>query len=394
MIVFVTHLDDQATSFTYSQANANEMLFFVTEKSSGGVGITVDGNAATALGDVTIGAGTHMQLFAYFSATAGSRSVASSGTPDNIGLSSYTGMSKNSVLNITTLSGQSGTTMAMSQTQLRSGGWQLSAILTDFGRSISSNGNFTVRSEAENASILDTNGVISTGSYTGTYVSSNGGSRQYAGITVEVRPSSTIEFDNAVDGTTNASFSLTNNGNFVVAWVRGGVGEGDNKSATYNGVPMTKLGYGVMSGDRSMTAFYLLAAPTGSNTVAFSGGTINRTGAASYFGVGGLDAGPVSNTATSASSFSISATVVNANSWLIGELSAVTGTLAGASGDAIRVNSTDSCSVDSNGPVGSGSQALGITNGSSTNYAGSMGSFYPTGGAVSSGAFFGAAAQM
>lgn len=192
-IAFVTNMDNQATSFTYTQANANEMLFFVTEKSTGAITVSVGGSAATQLADVTIGAGTHMQFFQFFSATSGSKSITSTNTPDNIGLSSYTGMDTNSIVATTPQSGQSTSgNYVRSVTQTLAGGWQVSAVFTDFGTMSSVNGNFTRRALCENCSIFDTNGTIASGSYTGTYISSGGSTREYGSAVVEVKNAAAV----------------------------------------------------------------------------------------------------------------------------------------------------------------------------------------------------------
>ena len=131
-----------------------------------------------------------MRSWYYFSATAGSRSITSTGSPDNIGLASYTGMDASSIVATTTQSNQGpfGGNYVRSVTQTLPGGWQISVGFTDFGRFTSANSNFVSRALCENSSILDTNGTISSGSYTGSYISGAGGSREYAVAVTEVKP--------------------------------------------------------------------------------------------------------------------------------------------------------------------------------------------------------------
>jgi len=191
-----------------------------------------------------------------------------------------------------------------------------------------------------------------------------------------------IAFDTSLDGTTNASFSYTCTGSngLLIAWVRGGVGEADNKSATYNSVAMTKLGYGVQPTDRSITVFYLLGPATGAHTLAFSGGTINRTGAASYTGVrqsAQPEAGPTNTTASSGSSFTESVTVATSNSWLIGMMSCVNGTASAGANTTARVNSNSTCSVDTNGAQATGSRSMTLNSTLSDSYLGIIASFAP-----------------
>lgn len=206
-IAFYKALANQATSFTYSQENANEMIFFITEKGSGAITISVGGNAATEVvgSPATIGAGTQSRLFYYFSAVAGTHAVTSTGAPDSIGVAAYTGMDANSIVAVTVESniGPQGGNYVKAVTQTLSGGWQISVVMTDAGTPNSQSGNFTARAANENQEIFDTNGVIGTGSYTGTYNSSSVGSRQYCSFVVEVRAGVTASTEVAgtpVDG--------------------------------------------------------------------------------------------------------------------------------------------------------------------------------------------------
>lgn len=154
----------------------------------------------------------------------------------------------------------------------------------------------------------------------GTNTLTNSGS---ATFTTDVANEFNIVFDSADDGTTNASFGHTMtavaNG-ILFAVVRGGVAEADNKSATWGGVAMSKVAYVVIPSGKSLTMFSLINPSTGANTIAITGGTIDRTGAMSYCGVKQVAQPEASNTGTDtgATSLTISVTTTTAYDWLVG----------------------------------------------------------------------------
>lgn len=206
-----------------------------------------------------------------------------------------------------------------------------------------------------------------------------------------------IAYANSLDGVAASSFSYdamaTTNG-LVIGMVRGGVGEADNKSATFGGVSMNKLGYLVLPTDRSLTVFWLVAPLSGSQTMAFSGGTINRSAASSYTGVkqtGQPEAGPTNTTqAVPTSSFSMSVTVGTANSWLIGSMSSVNQVNSAGTGTTVRINTNQTDLVDSGGALSTGSQSLVLTTPVADVWGGVIASFAPAVDAANSGFFLAA----
>lgn len=155
-------------------------------------------------------------------------------------------------------------------------------------------------------------------------------------------------------------------------------------SVTYNGVAMTRADtlQRTVGGTGRLYAYALEGAPTGTHDVTVNASTTMTNilcYADSYTGAGAVDSHNTKNQATT-TSFSISTTVVASNCWLTaftqddnGGSSAGVGTVKRSTLNA----GFGQQSWDSNGTVGTGSQSLAMSNGSSSNWNGIILSIAP-----------------
>lgn len=167
---------------------------------------------------------------------------------------------------------------------------------------------------------------------------------------------------------------------------------------TYAGVSMTQINTQLFSTNYRQYLFYLVAPATGSNNivVTYPNSTYQtRTSiaAVSYSGASQTSQPDSYNSATNASTTSLTATttVVNSDCWLVTGAMGLRNNLAGGTGTTLRTatNATVSAWIfDSNGTVGTGSQSLIVTQST----AGPMGlliaSFKPATGAPATNSAF------
>jgi len=179
-------------------------------------------------------------------------------------------------------------------------------------------------------------------------------------------------------GSTTNSFSFNNvAGNLLIV---GCVDDAISTiSVTYNGVSMTSVGStNDGSGFVKVQLFYLMSPATGSNTLTATRTT--GTGgfavhAVSYSGAGTASQPDSFNTGSNSStSLTVSTTVVNPNSWLVGIWTANSGSLSAGTGATARgADSGASGQIgatrffDSNGTVGTGSQSMTVNMTSGSN---------------------------
>ena len=186
-----------------------------------------------------------------------------------------------------------------------------------------------------------------------------------------------IAFGAFTDGTTNTSYSVTTAGDdrLLIVNVRGDTTD-TGASVTYNGVSMTQFNKLEIPGDRWMYAFYLFNPATGSNTVAITG-TVNRTVAAYYTGVGSYETSST-NTGT-ATSLTTSVTTTADNCWLIGVADKVSpGTLVAGTNTTSRGASSNDNIIDTNAAqTPAGSHSMQMTSDSTISIAMIVGSFAP-----------------
>lgn len=164
------------------------------------------------------------------------------------------------------------------------------------------------------------------------------------------------------------SHTCAGGGRLLLVFMRGGNGEGDKVTGvTYAGVAMTKLGSTVTVGGGSnqvMSGYYLINPAIGANNVvvSLSSGYI-QAASVSYKNVRqtGFPDSINTNSATSASSLTVSTTTVKNNCWtvLFGKGSSIT---AGTGSTSRGVNS-DTRIFDSNGVITpAGSTNMSFTN--------------------------------
>jgi len=158
---------------------------------------------------------------------------------------------------------------------------------------------------------------------------------------------------------------------------------------TYNGVAMTKLITAPSDGagfPRYEYLFGLLAPATGANTVlvSASGSVLIAALSSSYTGVlqSGLPDSSNTNSNASASSLTVSTTVVASGCWLAAYLRAAPGPAIAGTGTTDRVDDASTQLFgDSNGTVGTGSQSLQVTQSSAGAINGLIVSIAPSSGA-------------
>lgn len=187
-----------------------------------------------------------------------------------------------------------------------------------------------------------------------------------------------ILFDAFTDGTTNTTYAHTCTGadRLLIVIVRGNTTD-TGASVTYGGVSMTQFNKVQIPGDRWVYAFYLLNPASGSNNVVITG-TVNRTIAYSYTGVGAYESS-TTNSGSSITSLTTSVTTVANNCWLIGWVDVAGGTSGAGTGTTSRGVSAETRAIDSNkskSPVGS--HSLVGTASVSTSIAMIVGSFSPS----------------
>jgi len=183
---------------------------------------------------------------------------------------------------------------------------------------------------------------------------------------------------------TTLTWSHTCTGDDLILWV--GVSEegaDDVSTVTYNGVGLTELTQsGTVVGAGFSQMWYLVGPDTGANNIVITrAGTTGRlTGdAVSYTGASqtGVPDSQAATTASSASTFNISTTVVASNCWIVGYSDNSTGGQSAGTGTVIRRQGSDSSTlIDSDGVVATGSVALQLTSAGS-NWTGAVASFKP-----------------
>lgn len=168
----------------------------------------------------------------------------------------------------------------------------------------------------------------------------------------------------------------------------------DNVTAlAYNAVSATTVGFVQKPSDRGQDLWYLDNPSTGSHSIVPTATGFYAGLASSYTGCGtGIDS---FNTGTvplgSATSLTVSTTVVAANCWLVGMMGDDSTAVSGGTGTVVRIADTGNASafVDSNGTVGTGSQSLQVTWSGSHGAAGVIASIKPfVTVTVNSGFFF------
>jgi len=161
---------------------------------------------------------------------------------------------------------------------------------------------------------------------------------------------------------------------------------GNDMTATYNGVSMTKTATVAGTNDR-IFLFTLHAPATGANNLvltkpSFAAGQMDGS-SASYTGAKQTSTVDSSGTATATSaSCSVSTTVVASNCWLVGGVRTNAGGVSSdgsgtttRSGAFIGDTSSQTCISDSNGNVSTGSQSLNWTLPESNNWYAVVASF-------------------
>lgn len=158
-------------------------------------------------------------------------------------------------------------------------------------------------------------------------------------------------------------------------------------SNTYNSVAITAINTATSANGQQLYWNYLIAPTTGSNSVSYttSGSAANTGGlATTYSGAKQSSQPDSSNTGTSAGPtdpFTINTTVVATGCWIAGYI-INNGNAGGGSNTVLRTTDQATYSgglFDTNGTVGTGSQAFNVAaNGSSFFWAGCISSFAPS----------------
>jgi hypothetical protein len=186
----------------------------------------------------------------------------------------------------------------------------------------------------------------------------------------------------AVDTTSITSFANTNTasvqhttsgGNRILLAglsITNAGGSDVSPSMTYNGSPMTLIGTAGGTFYR-VYLFYIVAPELGPNTLAASwtGNYAGRLVGASYTGAKQTNQPDTYNTHSGTTlapsgTITVSTTVNEGNSWMVGVYLSDSATVSAGSGTTLRVHSSipffDDGIMDSNGPVGTGSSSLTI----------------------------------
>ena len=171
-----------------------------------------------------------------------------------------------------------------------------------------------------------------------------------------------IAYDSSANGSnvnpgTSLTWSHTCTGadRILFVFTRGGNSEGDKVTgATYAGVAMTALSQSVTtpgSAQQKVRGFYLLNPALGANNVVVSLTSGFLAGvSSSYTGVkqSGFPDSINTNTASSASSLTVSTTTVKNNSWTV--LGAAGDYFSAGAGSTLRISNSSLQVLDSNGP--------------------------------------------
>lgn len=218
-----------------------------------------------------------------------------------------------------------------------------------------------------------------------------------------------IAFDASAHGTqtnvSSMSWSHTCTGTNLILFlgIQVNANNGIISTVTYNGVAMTLIGFSQWPGSAvgSSALYYLIAPATGTNTVTITlnssvflnGISVSYTGAAQ---TGQPDSSALYS--ATASTATMTTTVVASNCWTVGTLNAGSGsTFTPTTGTTVRVSLPSDVQflLDSNGVVSTGSQSLGGSQSPNTpQFRGVIASIAPAGAATVNNGFFFAAGAM
>lgn len=199
----------------------------------------------------------------------------------------------------------------------------------------------------------------------------------------------------AYDTTSNAagasSWSHTCSGANRILFVQSYAINDTLTNITFDGLAMTLVGKTSFpgSGRQGTYLHYLINPPTGSKTISITGAT--GVAGVSFSGAEQSGQPDSSNSGTSGTSTSISAstTVVKPNCWLIMASADAAGGETAGSGTTIRDTDANGLAIsDSNGIVGTGSQSLNVSIGSSSVWATVIASFSPADATATQDAIF------
>ncbi len=207
-----------------------------------------------------------------------------------------------------------------------------------------------------------------------------------------------ITFD-ATSGQSNNNSPVTHvcTGSNLLLWVMtlGDIGSDNLTGITYNSVAMTFVQKIQFPADRWTYNYIQINPSTGSHSIATSGLTFNAIAGISYTGCA-QSGQPTANTThlqLSATTNSLTISVPNANSWIVGYIYGYSNN-ASVNVGTLRVGGSGTTSTDTNGVVSTGSNTITYTSniGANDSVAAIL-SIKPPSAAINSGFFFAAAAQ-
>ncbi len=194
---------------------------------------------------------------------------------------------------------------------------------------------------------------------------------------------------NAVSGGGATSYTgptVSGSDTFGIVYVSGGTNITSAPTVTWDGVSMTCIATAFSSGHGAEICYLVNPASAGTIALSFTGGASNITSsAASYSGVD--QASPIDASATTtgtSTDVTVDVTVVASNCWLAAGENWENNTITCGVGSTNRGGTNCYPGMDSNGTVGTGTQALHATQGVSAAFQIASFSFKPSAGAASS----------
>jgi len=152
----------------------------------------------------------------------------------------------------------------------------------------------------------------------------------------------------------SVSFTCSGSDRLLVIGVMEGVGELNVTSLKYNGVSLTKIGDSLVSGDRYVSLYILLAPAIGANDIdiEYNNGFLHLY-ISSYNGVKQTGQPEVNSEGTgSGSSFSNTLTTISDDNWLVSAVKCRYGTISASTGASMAIDSGSQMAVfDSNGDI-------------------------------------------
>jgi hypothetical protein len=195
-----------------------------------------------------------------------------------------------------------------------------------------------------------------------------------------------IAFDTSINpgGTTSTTWSwshtCTGANGLLIVGVLGGT-TNITKSATYNGVAMTKIGPSrILTDNHYMTLFFLLAPATGANTVVVNSGSSDLIVpySCSYTGVQAYDTSGSTLPSATQTTLTSSLTTGHNNCWTMIICRAGAGTTSAGTGTTQRQNGSNFLMGDSNAPITpAGSTSMSVNSSPAEHMGSVMISFTP-----------------